>query len=232
VAWLHGVRRLVRATGSPPLAQRQAGRARLLTAYLTLGDRAAAELMASAPECCAMAEPVMPSDALGHRAHWPRAGACSTRTLSSGPTFATTCWMTRPQVSHTPPSCDGVPGVPISRWSCTRSASRVAQMEHSAAALRTSGGPAAEVDDRHGGGPPRCVGGESTTRAGPRGAAPAAPAGVARVGLPEASRRPPSISQSATATPSCGDTVLMDGEPGRHLEAPGERPQVIEKSRS
>jgi hypothetical protein len=44
------VRRIVRSTRSLPLAQRQAGWARLQTAYLTLGDREAAEMMASVPE--------------------------------------------------------------------------------------------------------------------------------------------------------------------------------------
>jgi hypothetical protein len=44
------VRQIVRATKSLPLAQRQAGWARLQTAYLMLGDREAAEMMATVPE--------------------------------------------------------------------------------------------------------------------------------------------------------------------------------------
>jgi integrase len=44
------VRQIVRSTKSLPLAQRQAGWSRLVTAYLTIGDREAAELMASVPE--------------------------------------------------------------------------------------------------------------------------------------------------------------------------------------
>jgi integrase len=44
------VRAIVRSTRSLPLAQRQAGWSRLQTAYLTLGDREAAELMASVPD--------------------------------------------------------------------------------------------------------------------------------------------------------------------------------------
>ena len=44
------MRRIVRSTKGLPLAQRQAGWTRLQTTYLTLGEREAAELMATVPE--------------------------------------------------------------------------------------------------------------------------------------------------------------------------------------
>jgi hypothetical protein len=44
------VRQIVRSTRSLPLAQKQAGWSRLQTAYLSIGDREAAEMMATVPE--------------------------------------------------------------------------------------------------------------------------------------------------------------------------------------
>jgi integrase len=44
------VRQIVRSTKSLPLAQREAGWTRLQTAYLSIGDREAAEMMAQVPE--------------------------------------------------------------------------------------------------------------------------------------------------------------------------------------